>query len=1101
MTGFRLFTSNRLETLADKLTEVLASPLAYPLTAEVIVVQSLGMARWLAMEIARRQGICANVRFPFPRAFVEEAFSAFSGANGSANAFTPEIMTWKLMRFFPRFLEKPGFERIRHYLEGKDSPRTGESEALPAASLPGGAGLRRFQLASRVAYLFDQYLIFRPEMMNAWEEGKTLLPEEQWQAALWQALAAGTGTPHPAARRRAFLQETKFRTDLSANLPERVAIFGISALPRFYLDCFHALAEKIEVNLFLLNPSREFWGDIRSDRERERELARLREASGGDPTPENLYLEGGNRLLASLGSLGREFHSLICDFPSEEHDFFQDPPEDNLLACLQGDILDLRDRGQVEKKSITRQDRSLCFQDCHSPWREVEALYDNLLALFTEDKDLLPRDILVMAPDIGLYAPLIKAVFDKPSGLRSADNSRRLPFTIADRGSRTESYLIDVFMRVLDMAGSRYGATEVLSLLELPEIGAKFGISPGDGELIRRWVKGAGIRWGLDGENRHRLGLPPRPENTWQAGLERLLMGYAVPGKEGLLPAGILPYDLEGNETAVLGKLLDFTGTFFPLVTALNKRKPLSEWSRFLEELQERLLAPRDDAEGGRVKLRETILRLRELEEESGFREPLDVSVIMAHFRRIFAAEGSGSGFLAGGVTCCSMLPMRSIPFPVICLLGMNGADYPRCDRTPTFDLIAKYPQPGDRSRRKDDRYLFLEALFSARKKLIISYVGRSNADNSLLPPSVLVTELLDYLDDGYTLEGGGNLREHLLTRHRLQGFSPAYFQGTEGLFTYDEGNWRAACARREKHAALPAAPLLTPPAEDWRNLGMETLVEFCADPVRFLFQHRLEAKFASPPSLPEDREPFELAGLDKYILAQRLVEMDLAGRSGGEYREAALASGQLPHGAVGDYAYRTLAAGVRQFTEQVHPFLNGKKVFSREVDLQLAGFRISGSISLCAGELVHFRYAGLKIKDHLRLWITQLALQVVEQDAAATAILLGRDESWRYHAPANAAEILALLLANYWEGLQKPLKLFPLASWKYGETVFGAGKSRSEGLQAAIGLWHGGADRPGEGAQPYYRLCFGDQEPIDEEFENLAETMLRPLFSARERL
>lgn len=1106
MAGFRVFISNRLEILADKLTAVLASPLASPLTAEVIVVQSRGMARWLAMEIAARQGICANMRFPFPKAFIEEAFSALAGPQaGPVNALTPELMTWKLMKLLPDFLDKPGFEQIKHYLAGKDAGRGGANEAplaagdAAASALPGGAGLRRFQLAGRVAHLFDQYLVFRPEMMHAWEKAETTPPDEQWQAALWQALAAGPGAPHPTAGKHALLRGDKFASVSAADLPERVAIFGISALPRFHLEVFHALAKKIEVNLFLMNPSREFWGDIRSDRERGRALARFTAAGGQEASPDDLYLEGGNKLLASLGGLGREFHSLICDFPSEEHDFFHDPAEDNLLSCIQSDILNLRNREQAGKKALAREDRSLCFQDCHSPWREVEALHDNLLALFEQDKQLLPRDVLVMAPDIGLYAPLIKAVFDKPTGQPTADNTRHLPFTIADRGSRIESSLIDVFMRILDMAGSRYGATEVLSLLELPEISTKFGILPGDSDLIRRWVTGTGIRWGLNGEGRRRLGLPPRPENTWQAGLDRLLMGYAMPDTEGRPVAGIMPYDLEGGETAILGKLLDFTETFFPFINALNKAKSIGEWSRFLEKLQEDLLAPQADDEGGKIKLRGAILRLRELEEAACFREPVDVAVIIAYFRRLFTAEtGAGFGFLAGGITCCSLLPMRSIPFTVIYLLGMNGAAYPRFDRTPTFDLIAKYPQPGDRSRRKDDRYLFLEALLAARKRLIISYVGRDNADNSPLPPSVLVTELLDYIEDGYTLVGGGNLREHLLTRHRLQAFSPAYFQDQAGLFTYDAESWRAACAMRTRHEA-PAPPLLPPPAEDWRNVGLETLVAFFADPVRFLFQQRLEAKFAAPPTLPEDREPFEMAGLDQYLLAQRLVEMTLAGRSDEEYREAALASGQLPQGVIGDYTYRTLAGEVRHFVDKAQPFFTGKEKGAREIDLQLAGCRLVGNIPLFSGEIVHYRYADLKLKDHLRLWITQLALRAADQDTAA--VLLGRDEAWRYHAPANATEIMALLLAKYWEGLQKPLKLFPLSSWKYGETVFWAGKSRDVGLHAAAGLWHGSEERPGEGLKPYYRLCFGEREPFDEEFEDLAATILRPLFSARESI
>ena len=1117
VTGFKIFTSNRLEVLADELAGVLQTPLASPLAAEVIVVQSRGMARWLSMEIARRRGICANVRFPFPKAFVEEAFTALAGPPPRETAFSPETMTWKIMRLLPLFLEKPGFGQIKHYLKDESSPSVsgadGRATAVQVAVGPsslGRAGLKRYQLAVRIASLFDQYLIFRPEMMAAWEQGKTQRVDEQWQCALWRELAAGAEGLHPAARKEAFIREIRLVPDLSGKLPERIAVFGVSVLPRFHLEVFHALAQRIEVNLFLMNPSREFWGDIRSDREREQTVSRVQEAAGSVYTAESLYLERGNRLLASLGALGREFYSLICEFPGEEGDFFREPAADNLLSFVQDDILNLRDRGTEDRKVIAPGDRSIQFHSCHSPLREIEALYDNLLALFEADKELLPRDILVMAPDIEVYAPLIKAVFDRPPGPQGADLAARIPFTVADRGKGAESPLIEGFVRFLELAGGRCGATEVLSLLELPEISAKFAITPSEVELIRRWVRETGVRWGIDGESRRRLGLPPRRENTWQEGLDRLLMGYALSGKDGRLAAEILPYDLEGSETEVLGRLVEFAETLFPLITALPQHRTLGEWSLFLEGALDRLLVPLDDIRGW-TDLRAALVRLRELEEESGFRERVELAVVKAGLERTLTAEGFGYGFLAGGVTFCSLLPMRSIPFPVICLLGMNGTDYPRRSWAPAFDLLARHPRPGDRSRRKDDRYLFLEALLSARHRLIISYVGQDSADNSLLPPSLLVTELLDYLEEGFALPAGGSLREQLVTVHRLQAFSPAYFaepalspsKGKGKLFTYSEDNWRAArCLTAGKTRTPEAVPLLPLPEEDWRSPDINSLVSFLADPVDFLFRRRLEARFEGAGVLPEDREPFKFEGLEKYDLEKTLVEKGLAGRDLREYGEVARASGRLPHGAVGDYYYGALSGAVQGFVARVQPFLAGNVSSCLDLDLRVNDFRLTGRLPLYDGGLVHFRPAVLKIKDHLRLWIAQLAMRLASgRGAVGPAILLGRGEAWRYQAPAGGEEILAALLEIYWAGLQKPLPFFPLSSWKYGCEVFGSGKSPAEGLQSALRLWRGDDERPGEGAHPYYRLCFRDREPLDEEFQELAARVLAPLFAAREKI
>jgi exodeoxyribonuclease V gamma subunit len=1105
MVGLRVFTSNRLEVLADKLSTLLSTPLSFPLTPEVIIVQSRGMERWLSMEIARRLGICANVRFPFPKTFVEEAFAAVLGETPATDAFSPDVMTWKLMKLFPSLMNRAGFEQIRGYLEsgrsfGPISPSDGQLPDGPESlEFRGGAGggLKRFQLAERIARLFDQYLIFRPEMMAAWERGGTAKADEIWQSELWRALIAGEEASHPAARKEAFLKGITVSGGANYALPERVSVFGISVLPRFHLEILHALSHLIEVNLFLMNPSREFWGTIRSEKEREREVNRIREVRGNyGLSPEGLHLEGGNRLLASLGTLGREFFSLIWDFAGEEGDFFADPGTGDLLSSLQSDILNLRDRGEGERKLLAPEDRSVRFHSCHSPMREIEALHDQLLSFFEENEDLLPRDILVMAPDIEVYAPLIKAVFDRPGGIR-------IPFTIADRGSRAESGLIEGFMMLLDMAGGRFGAGQVLAPLEIGEVAAKFGITTSDVELIRTWVAATGIRWGIDGENRRRMGLPAISENTWRDGLSRLLMGYAMPGMDGILVDGIVPFDVEGGATGLLGRLLDYTEELFSRITSLADLRTLGEWSLFLVGMMEGLFLPLgDDRERGMETLREAILGLRVLEEASWFKEPVDIDVIKSCLSNILTEKGFGFGFLAGGVTFCSMLPMRSIPFRVICLLGMNGADYPRRSWAPAFDLIAKYPRPCDRSRRKDDRYLFLEALLSARQRLIISYVGLSSEDNSILPPSVLVTELLDYLEEGFARPDGGTIQEYLVTTHRLQAFSPAYFQDDGGLFSYSEDNRRAAQCLREKNKAVPVPVSLLPlPDETWRHVSIADLVSFFADPVRFLFRRRLNADIAGTEVLPEEREPFSLGGLEKYALEQALVEMGIAGADLQGYRDFARASGKLPHGAVGVYSYQSLLKEVRGFAEQVKPFISGKEASARDIDLSMGGFRLSGNIRLYNGGLVHFRYADLKVKDYLNLWIAHLALAVLSGGASTPAVLLGKDGAWRFQNPSDPGEHIAALLNTYWEGLSKPLKFFPRSSWEYGRVVFGNGKPRQEGRQAAATIWRGNDFQDGEGANPCYHICFGDDEPLDDEFEETAKAVLQGIFNGREEV
>jgi len=232
MPGLKLYTSNRLEALAGKLEETLRVPPASPMTPEVVLVQSRGMERWLSLELAGRLGICANVRFPFPNHFIEEIFRAVLPDLPGSPAFDPEVLTWRVMSLLPRCLEDEGFEPLRAYLAGD------------------GRGLKRYQLSRIIARLFDQYLVFRPDMVLGWEEGK----DRHWQAALWRLLAGEAPGSHRAARWRAALARLQNPGPGGAPLPGRVSIFGISALPPFHLRILEAVARTVDVNLFVMNP-------------------------------------------------------------------------------------------------------------------------------------------------------------------------------------------------------------------------------------------------------------------------------------------------------------------------------------------------------------------------------------------------------------------------------------------------------------------------------------------------------------------------------------------------------------------------------------------------------------------------------------------------------------------------------------------------------------------------------------------------------------------------------------------------------------------------------------------------------------------------------
>ena len=1074
--------SNRLEILAESLAEVLKKPLSSPFHRETIVVQSRGMDRWLSMQLANHHGICANYNFLFPNRFAHEAFRCAIPDLPDKSPFDPQVMTWRIMSHLPALTRMPQFISLSNYLEDAADD------------------LRLIQLSEQISDTFDQYLLFRPEMIFQWEHGH----EDDWQALLWREIVKGHEGEHRAALAKRFFKAVKSSPTGLEGLPERICLFGISALPRFFLQVLGGISAIIPVNLFLMNPCMEYWGDILSDWEIKRT---------GDPRTvkrcdlDKLHLEKGNNLLASMGKLGRDFFDMINDLACEEILAFEEPGDENLLSSIQSDILNLRNRGKDSggKKVVSKWDSSIKIHSCHSPLREVEVLYDQLLDMFEKDSALKPKDILIMTPDIEIYAPYIHAVFDSPE-----KNAMRIPYSVADRNIRNESDVVEPFLGILDLAGSRFSASQVFSILESKPVHRKFDLHETELECIRGWVSGTRIRWGIDETYRGSMDLPTFRQNTWRAGLDRLLLGYAIPGRNETLFEGILPFDdVEGNEAQVLGKLMAFIEKLFDQVPSLTEPKTLGQWAESMTLLLDDFFSPEEGMEREIQSMRDIFNDWREMGGgvTPAFSGKVSLKAIRWHLGRSLEKKAFGFGYITGGATFCAMLPMRSIPFKIIYLMGMNSDAYPRDSKSLSFDRIAEHPKAGDRSRRHDDRYLFLEALLSAREKLHISYVGQSMKDNSTIPPSVLVSELMDYLEQGFDIPGNP-IQEHIIIKHRLQAFSPEYFRGQGRLFSYSETNCRSAkCLLGDREDPIPyITEGLCVPEDTYHNIEIEDLWRFFANPSKFILKERLGIQFDKRASVLEDKENFDIKGLDRYQLGNDMLERKLGGRSLKEFLNVAQAAGKLPHGKFGECLYQTIRHGVERFAENIADYTRVMAPEPIKVALKLGDHRILGEIrQVRSGPFFNYRYARIKARDRLKVWIKHLILNCLQLDApegttsllAGTAPGPGKDPVcvfYEYQPVTDSALVLSSLLKIYRRGLSKPLHFFPEASLAYTEDLLAKGKSDRTALKRAENAWSGTDYKRGEGEDPYYQLCFRNTDPFDLDFCQLAQDIFSPL-------
>ncbi|WLG23864.1 exodeoxyribonuclease V subunit gamma [Pseudomonas sp. FP1154] len=1129
--AFMVVHGNRLDELRSLVISLMRRYPLGPLENEIALVQSNGIAQWLKLALAEDPedddtggcGIAAAIDVQLPGSFMWQLYRTVLGRDEipAKSLLDKAPLTWRLMRLLPQLIEQPHFEPLRRFLTHDTDLR------------------KRYQLSERLADLFDQYQVYRADWLEDWAEGrhqtrnvrgeiKPLAPENCWQAELWRALLMDVGEQGMAQSRagvhQRYIERINSLEVAPRNLPARVIVFGISSLPAQVLEALAGLSRFSQVLLCVHNPCRHHWADIVADKDLLRHQYKRQARKAGMPVvldPQTLH-QHAHPLLAAWGKQGRDYINLLdsYDDPNSYRSVFRDGRIDlfsegnptTLLGQLQDDILELRPLNETREHwpaVDTEQDGSIRFHVAHSAQREVEILHDQLLARFSADPSLRPRDIIVMVPDIDSYAPHIRAVF----GQLERTDPRFIPFTLTDQGQRGRDPLLIAVEHLLKLPDSRFPVSEILDLLDVPALRERFGIDEADLPTLHRWIEGAGIRWGMSAEHRAGLGLPAELEqNSWRFGLRRMLLGYAV-GSAGAYD-GIEPYDeIGGLDAALIGPLVALLDALQVAHQELTRPASPQEWGSRLHDLMQLffqasnehddyLLAQLED-------LRETWL---ETCESVALQDELPLTVVREAWLAGLDQGRLSQRFLAGAVNFCTLMPMRAIPFKLVCLLGMNDGDYPRAQPPLDFDLMGSDYRPGDRSRREDDRYLLLEALLSAREKLYISWVGRSIRDNSDRPASVLVGQLRDHLASGWRLaDDRGDLLEALTQEHPLQPFSARYFHQGSALFSY-ASEWRMLHGAHE-HAAQ--SQVLEPYAQE-EPLGLGQLQDFLRNPVRHFFSQRLKIFFEAIEAPLADDEPFVLDALQRYSLSDSLLEAALVHLDQPDLALATHAkrlqnSGLLPMAGFGECMQRELIEPLPDLLQRYQQLLAlwpTPLTSALPVSLQLHGVSVEGWLSG-----LHQRADGAVLtisaipngigspktrKWHrlIRPWVNHLV--ACANGFSMTTALVASDDSLLlapFEEPV-ARRLLGDLLQAWQAGMRQPL---PVAV----KTAFAwLGQSDPAKADAAARKAYEGDGQNSEGERresPALARQFADFDALtaDETFPDWCDALYRPLLEA----
>ncbi len=1060
----KLYQSNQLGRLVDFLAAIVSEPQQSTFAAEAIVVQHPAMGHWLSLRLAERLGICANITFPLPAGFIWSVFRSILNKVPEHNQFEPTILTWRILELLNKVGHQDLFHPVSNYLANGDQ-------------------IKHYDLACRIAEAFDQYLLYRPDWIEAWEAGHSAVKGDAWQAALWRRLTAAESDLHWVSLQRQ-LGQLLLVDNVRSKLPERISIFGLSTLSPGYLEILNCISNQVDVHVFLLNPCAAHWTEIVNEEKK----AKAEENADGS----ELYLEIGHPLLASWGRQGRDFFASLNEYDSASIDSFEGYEKKNLLGQLQQDIYLLHNRTADPKQQLPSHDRSIQFHSCHSVMREIEVLKDQLLDIFQNNPDIAPSDVLVMSPSIDLYAAYIEAVF-------STHDTTSIPYQISNEDVVFESPLIAGFFQLLQINKSRLDSNSIIDLLEIKPIQRRFNLEANDIGLILHWIKESGIRWGRDGTEKGNLGLPDTNQNSWCAGLDRMLLGYALPINGIQLFQNIFPYDeIEGIGAAVLGNLNAFMTEIFNLQDKLQGEHTIDVWNHLLFGVIDSFFDPLEQ-EVVQVKcLRDGIETLHDQSQCANFKGKVSVELIHKHLKTQLKRGWTANRAPSRGVAFCSLASMRSLPYKVICLIGMNDGSFPKYRSTSGFDLMASQFRFGDRVHRADDRYLFLETLVSAQHTLYISFIGQHIRDNSKLPPSGLVNELLDYLNRCYHFGTKDGVRDCCITYHPLQPFSKHYFQSNDSFISYSKEMYQAYLSNIDATASdLPFLKYKLPePTPDQQQIELIQLIKFFSNPARYFLQHRLGIFYEQEDELLETTEPFSLAFFMQCKLEQSLVENRLAGASADDIHAQIRVSGELPHGCFGDRVFEQQIARVEKIIDRLNLYLDVANDISVEIDICINKIQCCGKLNNI-GQNGLFSYSIHTIWKNqlLELWIKHLVLNVLKpSNVQLTSRWLDSEKLYCFKPVDNPEKLLGELFDIYWQGLRQPLHFFSKSSYAYMEHSFKE-KDIDECIYKAKQQWCSAFNSNNEADNPYYSLAFSKEDVFDDDFIELSEQVFRPLF------
>jgi exodeoxyribonuclease V gamma subunit len=821
-----------------------------PLDTIPVIVQSPAMEKWLSIQLAKKNRIMANMHFPMPASFIWNMYKLILGDDivNDDNHFTKQALKWKIHTLCSeRFSELPSFL---------------QTEIKSKQHNP----LYLFELSEHLADLFDEYLVYRPQWISQWESESHQPPH--WQAHLWKLLTANCSKDSHLIHRVHYSQACLDL--LKHQAPEHlkrdaIFLFCIDNLPPQHLELFNNLSKYIPVTLYLHTPTVHFFSDIQSPKQQAWMLSQKQYQSATHL--EHLHFDQGNPLLASLGTSIKNFIDQLIDIDADFNIIEPDQdehPNRSILRHTQYEIHELlyaNTQGhwvidQIKPNvTIEEHDNSIAIHNCHNIIRELEVLKHQLLHFFSEDEHLALDDVLIMIPNLNQYIPFIPGVF------HSDEKNKTIAYAISDIQILENASVSQCIQLLLKLDKERFKVSHLINLLNLPPIYERWNFTDEERKELKSWVLKNGVHWGWDDISKEKWHLPKSKKHTWKQAIDNSLLGLML-NENSPYHCDLRPENsVQSGFESVLARWFDFLNCCHTLTQIITVPKSIDSWIEIFDHIFNDLLTcatPENKAVKNALYLALSSQQKHIKQEHYTDLIPLDI--ILSLVQDTLSRPQENFFLLGGKVNISNMLTMTHIPFKIVCVLGLDDSFPMRLPKR-EFNLMDKESmQLGDRNRRHDDAYQFLQALLSCEKKLHLSYIGQHVKDNSPMNPSSFLSELITYLQAVCTDESLQSTSLH--TKHPLHNFDSYYFESNSNIWNSDPYHYKLANVSKTHHYTWYNPDIIkdTPPLNTEEiQLSHHSLIAFCVDPIKHFINKQNIRLGLHAHQLIKDEEPFDI--------------------------------------------------------------------------------------------------------------------------------------------------------------------------------------------------------------------------------------------------